>query len=146
MKTVKVTKIQLDELVKREVQKLVKINELEERKASILKQINEVYIDEPAVAEEGIFDIFSKKGDEEKRAKMKNFVLNRQFDVVRSWAAKSGKSEEEIAEKLTDYLMKNAFFDGDSVKYSGSKNYMFSPEKNAFVEKEGSFANRPTAY
>lgn len=146
MKTVKVTKSQLDELIKKEVQKLSKINELEEQKISLLKQIDEIYIDEISV-EEGVFgDLFSGKGKEEKRAKMKEFVLNRQPEVVTSWAVKTGKSEEEIVEKLVDYLMKNAFFDGGKLSYSGSKNYMFSPEKNAFIEKTGPFAKGSTVY
>lgn len=146
---------ELVQIIKEEVDRYKKIKLLENKRQTILRQLNEMktcqecgsqYEEslEEDYMEEGsdkmvdeILDKLFGKNPEKKRKQMEDFIKNHNTYkyTAEDVAEKFNKNKDEVFQKLVDFFVKEGtLIDGGS-RLSGIKSFEFNPNTNQFINR-----------
>lgn len=156
---------ELVQIIKEEVDRYKKIKLLENKKQTILRQLNEMktcqecgsqyeeslgedYMEEGSdtmIDEiEILKKLFGKKSEEErvspaerKRTAMKKYIENHNTYkyTAEDVAEKFNKNKDEIFEKLLDFFVKEGTLTDGGTSLSGIKSFVFDPKTNQFLNR-----------
>lgn len=151
----KISHSELVQIIKEEVDRYKKIKLLENKKAKILRQLNEMKVCQECGAkyeetmeenmEEGsdkmvdeiLSKLLGKKSPEEKKEEMKAFIENHPTysQVPGDIAEKFKKDEKHIMDKLVDFFVKEGTLTDGGKKVAGIKAFVYDPKADAFVNR-----------
>lgn len=146
---------ELVQIIKEEVDRYKKIKLLENKRQTILRQLNEMktcqecgsqyeesleedYMEEGSdkMVDEILGKLFGKN-PEKKRQEMENFIKNHNTYkyTAEDVAEKFNKNKDEVFEKLVDFFVKEGTLSDGGSKLSGIKSFVFDPKTNEFMNR-----------
>ena len=150
----KISKTELTQIIKEEVDRYKKIKLLENKKQAILRQLNEMKVCQECGSkyeesmeesmEEGsdkmVDEILGKllgKDPAKKKAEMKVFIEKHPTysQVPGDIAEKYKKDENHILGKLVDFFTKEGTLTDNNTKITGVKAFVYDPKSDAFVNR-----------